>query len=311
MEKAAINSIFSSTDNNTGSFLFNVNHHLNNVNDDIENIFPNLVSDSFLSDLGAEEKDRIDNLGTENVEKSDGNTADRISYVLALKEERANHLPPEPPISSERTPISVRHIFIGRVTRFFHPKSKMMDVYNWVDSLIVEPEFFEILDYEGKVVYPADDIESGLYNMKVRQSAIDMSHHGEIAFNEFGASNEMVAVENHNTSKDVTSYKSFREDLLYRQRNLEIVTCQVRCDQTYNDILELYNESEKSKKFVIYFENEEAVEEGVTRETCALFFEHMYRSFFEGENEKIPLSTVSPEFLRKIGFFPLSYVKRL
>ena len=129
-----------------------------------------------------------------------------------------------------------------------------------------------------------------------------MSHHGEIAFNEFGASNEMVAVENHNTSKDVTSYKSFREDLLYRQRNLEIVTCQVRCDQTYNDILELYNESEKSKKFVIYFENEEAAEEGVTRETCALFFEHMYRSFFEGENEKIPLSTVSPEFLWKISF---------
>ena len=156
----------------------------------------------------------------------------------------------------------------------------MMDVYNWVDSLIVEPEFFEILDYEGKVVYPADDIESGLYNMKVRQSAINMSHHGEIAFNEFGASNEMVAVENHNTSKDVTSYKSFREDLLYRQKNLEIVTCQVRRDQTYNDILELYNESEKSKKFVIYFENEEAVEEGVTRETYTMFFEHMYQSFF-------------------------------
>ena len=107
-----------------------------------------------------------------------------------------------------------------------------------------------------------------------------MSHHGEIAFNEFGASNEMVAVENHNTSKDVTSYKSFREDLLYRQKNLEIVTCQVRRDQTYNDILELYNESEKSKKFVIYFENEEAVEEGVTRETYTLFFEHMYQSFF-------------------------------
>ena len=80
-------------------------------------------------------------------------------------------------------------------------------------------------------MYPADDVESGLNNMKARQSAINMSHHGEIAFNEFGASNEMVAVENHNTSKDVTSYKSFREDLLYRQGNREIVTCQVRRDQ--------------------------------------------------------------------------------
>ena len=66
--------------------------------------------------------------------------------------------------------------------------------------------------------------------------------------------------------------------------------------------MELYNESEKSKKFVIYFENEEAVEEGVTRETYTLFFEHMYQSFLEGENEKIPLSTVSPEFLWKISF---------
>ena len=125
--------------------------------------------------------------------------------------------------------------------------------------------------------------------MKVRQSAINMSHHGQIAFNEFGASNEMVAVENHNTSKDVTSYKSFREDLLYRQGNREIVTCQVRRDQIQNDILELYNENKKSKKFVIYFENEEAVGQGVTRDAYTLFFEHMYQSFSEGENEKVAL----------------------
>ena len=84
--------------------------------------------DSFLSDLGSEEKYRIDDLGTENVEKSNRNTADRISYLLALKEERANRLPPEPSISSERMPISIRHIFIGPITRYFHPKSKMMDV---------------------------------------------------------------------------------------------------------------------------------------------------------------------------------------
>ena len=42
--------------------------------------------------------------------------------------------------------------------------------------------------------------------------------------------------------------------------------------------------------------------EGVTRDAYTLFFEHMYQSFFEGENEEILLSTVSPEFLRKIGF---------
>ena len=209
LEKVAINSIFSSTDKNTESSLLNVNHHVNNANNDIENIFPSLVSDSSRSDLDSEEKDHIDDLGTENVEKSNGKTADRISYIPELKEERAYRLPPEPSIFSERTPISVRHIFIGHVTRYFHPKLNMMNVYNWVGSLNVEPELFEILDYKGKVVYLADDVESGLYNMKVRQSAINMSHHGEIAFNEFGASNEMVAVENHNTSKDVTSYKSF------------------------------------------------------------------------------------------------------
>ena len=66
--------------------------------------------------------------------------------------------------------------------------------------------------------------------------------------------------------------------------------------------MELYNENKKSKKFVIYFKNEEVVREGVTRDAYTLFFEHMYQSFFEGENEKIPLSTESPEFLRKIGF---------
>ena len=128
LEKAAINSIFSSTDNNTESSLLNVNHHVNNANSDTENIFPSLVSVIFLSDLGSEEKYRIDDFGTENVEKSNRNTADRISYLLALKEERANRLPPEPSISSERMPISIRYIFIGRITRHFHPKSKMMDV---------------------------------------------------------------------------------------------------------------------------------------------------------------------------------------
>ena len=44
------------------------------------------------------------------------------------------------------------------------------------------------------------------------------------------------------------------------------------------------------------------VGEGMTRDAYTLLFEHMYRSFFEGENGKNPLSTVSPEFLRKIGF---------
>ena len=67
MEKAAINSIFSSTDNNTESSLLNVNHHVNNANDDIENIFPRLVLDNFFGDLGSAEKYRIDDLGTENV----------------------------------------------------------------------------------------------------------------------------------------------------------------------------------------------------------------------------------------------------
>ena len=119
---------------------------------------------------------------------------------------------------------------------------------------------------------------------------------------EFGASNEMVAVENDNTSKDVTSYKSFRENLLYRHGILKIVTCQKRRDQIHNDILELYNENKKSRHFVIYFENEEAVWEGVTCDAYKLFYEHMFQSFFEGENEKISLPTASPEFLRKIGF---------
>ena len=103
LDKAAINNIFSSTDNTTESSLLNVNHHINNAKDDIENIFPSLVLDSFVSDLSSAEKDVIDDLGTENVEKSNGNTADRISYSLALKKERADRLPPEPSISSERT----------------------------------------------------------------------------------------------------------------------------------------------------------------------------------------------------------------
>ena len=112
----------------------------------------------------------------------------------------------------------------------------------------------------------------------------------------------MVAVENDNTSKDVTSYKSFRENLLYRHGILKIVTCQKRRDQIHNDILELYNENKKSRHFVIYFENDEAVWEGVTCDAYKLFYEQMFQSFFEGENEKIPLPTASPEFLRKIGF---------
>ena len=66
--------------------------------------------------------------------------------------------------------------------------------------------------------------------------------------------------------------------------------------------MELHEVINKSKNFVIYFENEEAVGEEVTRDAYTLFFEHMYQRFFEEENEKIPLSTVSPEFLWKIGF---------
>ena len=190
-----------------------------------------------------------------------------------------------------------------------------MDVYNWVGSLNVEPEFFEILDYKGKFVYPADDVESGLYNMEIRQSAINMSHHGEIAFNEFGTSNEMVAAENHSTSKDATSYKSFREDLLYRQGNLEVVTCQVRRDKIYSDILELYNDNKKSKKFVIYFENKEAVGEGVTRIHMHCFLNTCIEvsSKEKTENSSVNCeSGISAEnrFYHSKCFYPLRSVSR-
>ena len=66
---------------------------------------------------------------------------------------------------------------------------------------------------------------------------------------------------------------------------LEIVTCQIRRDQIHNDILEPYNENKKSRHFVIYFENEEAVWEGVTCDVYKLFLEHMFQSFLEEENE--------------------------
>ena len=44
-----------------------------------------------------------------------------------------------------------------------------------------------------------------------------------------------------------------------------------------------------------------AVEEVVICDAYTLFFEPMYQSFFEGENEKIPFSTVSPGFLRNLS----------
>jgi len=85
----------------------------------------------------------------------------------------------------------------------------MIEVYWWAGSFDDSPEFFHLIDYNGRILYPDGVASSGVYNMKPVDEPLNLSIDGEVAFDEFGTN-----------KADDNSEGSYEELIEYQKKHL-------------------------------------------------------------------------------------------
>eukprot|EP00111_Clytia_hemisphaerica_P001514 TCONS_00004350-protein len=103
-----------------------------------------------------------------------------------LRQSRLSRVPPELSLEDEHVVVAVRHPTLKTQTRFFKPDSSMTAVYDWIGSLSLRPEHFNLYNAERRIVPPSLKIETGVYNMNEVDHEILMSPTGTVAFRGFG-----------------------------------------------------------------------------------------------------------------------------
>lgn len=82
---------------------------------------------------------------------------DDVKRLEDLRKKRESRAPPEPAdADSPQLRVSVKHCLEGDVSRFFDPREKMLAVYDWVGSLNLFPEHFNLCLRPGKRVEPTE-----------------------------------------------------------------------------------------------------------------------------------------------------------
>lgn len=57
---------------------------------------------------------------------------------------RSRRIPDEPNVGEASVKVVVQHISRGRLKRSFPPESTVAGIYDWIGSLEIEPEHFEL-----------------------------------------------------------------------------------------------------------------------------------------------------------------------
>ncbi|XP_066913460.1 uncharacterized protein [Clytia hemisphaerica] len=200
----------------------------------------------------------------------------------------------EPSLEEDHIVIKIRHPSVGTKSRLFFNNSRMADVYHWVGSMSMDPEFFQIVDYDCKVHFPDSIATSGVYNVKPIEEAMNLSESGEVGFGEFlPAGNKVVC-----SKEELESLrKTERERLIDNGTNFEFVSR----ENIYNDMLKLYRKRGiTTKNVVIEFNDESGEGDGVSRDVFAAFFAELYTKM-DGDNEKIPTIDMDETDLEVIG----------
>jgi hypothetical protein len=195
------------------------------------------------------------------------------------------------------------------MTRLFNENSLFTEVYDWIGSSSLTPEYFEIKEYNGVIILPGFLVRSGSYNMVQVSSPVLMSPGGSVAFRGFGSTSvdetDHSVVGNASVEKKevdfenmIAEVKRIRENEVNKMSDCVVV---IRREHIYNDLLKLYKKRNTTKyKLIITFEGEDGVGEGVCKDAYSAFFESMYE-FFEGNFEKVPSSNIEEEDLDTIG----------
>ena len=185
--------------------------------------------------------------------------------------------------------------FLGFKSRLFYHGTKMIEVYWWIGSLCLEPEFYHVLDYKGKIVFPSEDAVPGAFNVSPSDKPVNLSIDGEVGFDEFSPTGDKLKDDVEFTLNEIR--EKYRNDLVTKGKNLEHVS---RLN-IYEDFLKLYKKRGiSSKNLSLKFEGEDALGDGVTKDAFLSFFDEVYKRF-EGETEKVPNLEMDEDSLVLIG----------
>ena len=102
--------------------------------------------------------------------------------LISIMQARSQRVLPEPTLDEAHVFIFVRHPDLGTKSRLFHENAVFQLVYDWIGSLAVEPENFEIRDHAGLFISPNQQCFSGTFNMHVVNTPVLMSPSGTVSF---------------------------------------------------------------------------------------------------------------------------------
>ena len=185
-----------------------------------------------------------------------------------MQAERASRVPGEEvSFAEDHVAISIQHPTVGKCSRIFHANSKMAEVYDWVGSLALEPEHFELISF-NETFHPYSQVVSGVYHVKSCDDPLNLTENGTIAFSGFS-----VKTTEKNDSN--AAYSSLQELRLSRSStHTSLHSIEVDRENIYKQMINFFS-SRKYKpmdKVNITFIEDDAVGDGITRDALTLFF---------------------------------------
>ena len=159
-------------------------------------------------------------------------------------------------------------------------------IYDWVGSLSQTPEHFYIVDYSGKRISPEKKVFLGTFNVEENETLVLMSPEGVVAFRGYSTSRiiekafEDTEYVSFKTDNNLCTEEIEADELLENLRNREydrlsqsVTTIEVSRENIYADMINRFTKRNVlANQVVIYFTDENAVGDGVSRDAFFCIF---------------------------------------
>ena len=129
-----------------------------------ENSVPLIGTSTARADLQKQQEEEyiqslaVDRDNEERKKRQLSDEKERAEQQLRLHRMHSARVEPEPLKTEPKIEVSVRHIHNGVVSRSFHLHSLMSNVYDWVGSLSITPDYFQLCGFDGKCFLPSESV---------------------------------------------------------------------------------------------------------------------------------------------------------
>ena len=207
---------------------------------------------------------------------------EEIARLELLRRARENRVEEEPIIDDEHVVVAVRHPYLQTQTRFFKPTSLMSAVYDWVGSLSIHPEHYQLYNAFRVPVSPDYKVEAGVYNMREIENPLFMTPNGSVAFVGYGITEDIIDTSNACSLSD-------QRKLAFNALKDDEVRGTVDRENIYDSLLEFYAKEKPHlyQKVTLSYLGEDAVGDGVVKDAFSQFFDDLGKRW-EGCGEVVP-----------------------